>query len=134
MSQQTHDLAGNLAIGRSLVPIARTEATATGTYIDCSGYIGPIQALVQLGASTGSPDATSVVWTLMESNASDGTGATAISDLSATVTQTAAGAAFIYGTRTKQYVAVRAAVDFTGGTSPAVPCDGTLLNPRVRAA
>lgn len=134
MSQQTHDLAFNLAIGPSLPPAARVAATATGTFIDCSGLIGPVQALCVTGAATGAPTTTSVTYSLVESDAANGAGATAITDATATVIHVGADADFIAGQRSKRYAAVVAVVAFTGGTTPTALTAGTLLNPRIRSA
>lgn len=132
MSQQTHDLAHNCPALSSIAPITNAAATVTGTYVDCAALIGPIQAIVHTGAATGTPDASSVVYTLMESDASDGTGATAVSG--ATATHTGANISQLAGQRACRYVAVKAVVTFTNGTSPKIPVSGILINPRVRSA
>jgi len=103
-------------------------STVTGTAVDCENTDGPVYASCSGGSITGTPDASSVIFTLYEADASNGTGEQAVATVSGTVTLTAAGSmGIIRGIRTKRYVYLKAVISFTGGSTPKATPSGTIF-------
>lgn len=113
-----HDLPNNAFLGVSVAPAAQT-ATVNGAGVDCTGVDGPINALSQVGAATGSPTSFTVTAKLQESDTSGGT-YTDLATQSSPGAQAAAGAVAVRGIRTKKFVRVVQTIAFVSGTSPTI--------------
>lgn len=101
----------------------------TGDAVDCANYDGPIYALAQVAAATGTPDSFTVTAKLTESDTSGGT----YTDLATQTTGTDAvlsannTAKIIRGIRTKRYVKVVLTPAFVGGSSPGIDASSAVL-------
>jgi hypothetical protein len=107
--------------------------TLTGDWIDCSEMLGPnVVSRVMTGEVTGEPDSQSSTFTLLEADASDGTGSQAISAQSDAVVITSdKGFGYLRGSRTKRYVAVKCVLVLPNGTSPKQSCFATVEGEKI---
>ncbi len=115
------------------------EATHEGTFVDLAVKTGVKKLVVHVGAATGTPDSMSIVVTVRENTAGDSTGDTQMTDIDEEsgvgvdqITVTAAGVYELHIENTKRYAAVSCAVDFTGGSSPAVPISAVFYGEEER--
>lgn len=120
-----HDIVNNAFLGNSIAPISRTT-DVNGTGFDCTAVDGPINAVSQVGAATGSPTSFSVTAKLQESDTQNGT-YTDLASQTSPGAQAAAGTVALRGIRTKKWVRLVQAISFSGGSSPAVPTSGLLI-------
>lgn len=126
------DIDANCQLATSATPGLNQsgDGSPTVTAIDCQAYDTNdpvVQAIVGIGAVTGSPSAVSVAFKIQESD--DGsTGWTDCTDTKGDVTLDAAGeVGVVQALRSKRYVRVLPTAAFTGGTSPAADLAGYIV-------
>ena len=121
------DLKNQYEAKNSLEDAAQSGTTAAnGSAVDCDSYRGPIHAVANVGAVTGTPDSFIVTVKLQESDTSGGT-YTDLETQSTGVISAAAGCVMVRGIRTKRYVRAVATPAFVGGTSPATTVSANVL-------
>lgn len=119
-----HDLPNNAFLAPSIAPAAQT-ATINGAGVDCTLIDGPVNAISNVGAATGSPTSYTVTAKLQES--ADNSNWTDIVTQSSPGAQTAAGSVALRGIREKQYVRVVQTIAFVSGTSPTIATSATII-------
>ena len=121
-----HDLPNNGFLKASVAPAAQS-ATVNGTGVDCTGVDGPVCAISQVGATTGSPTSFTVTGKLQESDTSGGT-YTDIANQYSPGAQAAAGVVGLRGLRTQAFVRVVQTIAFVAGTSPTVATSAAIVS------
>ena len=121
-----YDLTNNMQNSVSIGGSDESAGTVNGASVDTADIEGPVQALVNVGEVSGSPSATSVTFSIQESD--DGTTFTDVATTNTTSEITAADtSAVIQAHHDKRYVRVKAVVAFTAGSSPSAIITGNVV-------
>lgn len=128
------ELLNNVSVKPLLLPTVTplSAGTTTGLWLDRNGFLSAVVSLAT-GAVAGAPTAQSVTVTLKTSDASDGSGAVDLKNMDGVAVTLAltAGSAVINKDvdllGAKKYIGVSVVTAFTGGTTPSVPVDLTVV-------
>lgn len=125
MVARLNDVGAYLDTKTLIRPQSASAGTVTGLAIDRSDYASAV-IHVDLGASTGSPTAIDVDVSLEES--ADNSNWSAVSTILPNLSTANSTSTFdIDLTGRKKYVRIKAAVAFTGGTTPAIQLGAVIV-------
>jgi hypothetical protein len=130
MHALAHNVGAYLAKAIGISPQLQTgNGTITGTLRDRQGHQS-LRVLCELGAVTGTPDATSVVFTVEQTADASGSPDTPAAITGATVTLTAENTQGVIDVDldgVERYVRVKSVTTFTGGSSPKVQVSAPII-------